>query len=84
MVISSAVPHTATLFKSHLPDLDMELLRKDFTIDDVKRETLVASTYNAAQDFVSSYDFASPAEIEDNDSPRTYNPVFLYAVMNIC
>jgi hypothetical protein len=37
-VISSAVANAvATLFKNHLLDLDMEILRKDFTIDDAKR-----------------------------------------------
>jgi chromosome segregation ATPase len=35
-VISSAVANTATLFKNHLPNLDMEILRKDFTIDDAE------------------------------------------------
>jgi hypothetical protein len=71
MVISSTVAHVATLFKSHLPDLDMEILRKDFTIEEAEHETLVTSAYNAAQDFVSSCDFASHAESEDNDSPMT-------------
>jgi uncharacterized membrane-anchored protein YhcB (DUF1043 family) len=36
-VISSAVANAATLFKNHLPNLDMEILRKDFTIDDAER-----------------------------------------------
>jgi hypothetical protein len=70
-VISSAVAHTVVLFKSELPNLDMELLPKDYAIDDVGRETIVTSTYDAAQEFVSSYDFASLAETKDNDSPRT-------------
>jgi hypothetical protein len=58
------------LFKNHLPDLDVEIFRKDFIVDDVARETLVASACDAAQDFVSSYDFTSLTEPKDNDSPR--------------
>jgi Ser/Thr protein kinase RdoA (MazF antagonist) len=70
MMISSAVAHAATLFKNHLPDLNMELLHQDFTVDDAERETLVSSTFDAAQDFVSSYDFTSIAESDDNDNPK--------------
>jgi hypothetical protein len=70
MVITSAVAHVVALFKNHLPDLDVEIPRKDFIIDDTTRETLVASAYDVAQDFVSSYDFASLSESEDNDSHR--------------
>jgi hypothetical protein len=70
MMISSAVAHVVALFKNHLPDLNMELLRHDFTVDDAERETLVFSTFDATQDFVSSYDFASLTESNDNDSPK--------------
>jgi paraquat-inducible protein B len=70
MMIFSAVTHAAALFKNHLPDLNMGLLRQDFTVDDTERETLVSSAFDAAQDIVSSYDFASPAESDDNDSPK--------------
>jgi uncharacterized protein with gpF-like domain len=70
MIISSAVAHAATLFKNHLLNLNMELLRQDITVDDAERETLVSSSFDATQDFVSSYDFASLAESDDNDSPK--------------
>jgi hypothetical protein len=70
MMISWAVAPAATLFKNHLPGLNMEFLRQDFTVDDVERETLVSSAFDAAQDFVSSYDYASFAESDDNDSPK--------------
>jgi hypothetical protein len=70
MMISSAVAHVAALFKNHLPDLNMELLRQNFTVDDAERKTLVSSAFDAAQDFVSSYDFATLAESDDNDSPK--------------
>jgi hypothetical protein len=70
MMISSVVAHAAAVFKSHLLDLNMELLRQDFTMDDAECETLVSSTFDVAQDFVSSYDFASLVESDDNDSPK--------------
>jgi hypothetical protein len=70
MMISSVVAHVATLFKNHLPDLNMGLLRQDFTVDNAERETLVSSAFDTAQDFVSSYDFTSLAESDDNDSPK--------------
>jgi hypothetical protein len=70
MMMSSTVAHVAALFKNHLPDLNIELLHQDFTVDDVEHETLVSSAFDAAQDFVSSYDFASVAESDDNDSPN--------------
>jgi hypothetical protein len=59
MMISSAVPHAAVQFKNHLSGLNMELLCQDFTMDDAECETLVSSAFDAAQDFVSSYDSAS-------------------------
>jgi hypothetical protein len=34
MMISSAVAYAAVLFRNHLPDLNMELIRQDFTVDD--------------------------------------------------
>jgi hypothetical protein len=70
MMISSAVAPAVALFKNHLSDLNMKLLRQDFTMDDVERETLVSSAFDAAQDFVSSYNFVSLAEFDDNDSPK--------------
>jgi chromosome segregation ATPase len=70
MMISSMVAHAAALFKNHLPDLNVELLRQDFTVDDAEHETLVSSAFDAAQDFVSSYDLISLTESDDNDSPK--------------
>jgi hypothetical protein len=37
---------------------------------DAERETLVSSAFDAAQDFVSSYDFTSLVESDDNVSPK--------------
>jgi hypothetical protein len=39
-------------------------------VNDAKRKTLVYSAFDAAQDFVSSYDFASLVESDDNNSPK--------------
>jgi hypothetical protein len=69
-MIFSAVAHTVALFKNHLSDLNMEILRQDFTVDDAEREALVFSAFDAAQDFVSSYDFTSLVKSDDNDSPK--------------
>jgi hypothetical protein len=70
MVISLAVVNAAALFKNHLHDLDMETLRKDFTIDNVEWKVLANSTYDAAHEFVSLYDFSSLIESDDNNSPK--------------
>jgi hypothetical protein len=71
MVISSTVANTVALFKNHLSDLDVDILRKHFTIDDAEREALANRAYDAAHDFVSLYDFSSLAESDDNKSPGT-------------
>jgi hypothetical protein len=70
LLISSAVAHTAMLFKNHLSGLNLELLHQDFIVNDAEHETLVSSTFDAAQDFVSSYDFTSLVESDDNDNPK--------------
>jgi hypothetical protein len=70
MMIFSAVAHAVALFKNYLPGLNMELLRQDFTMDYAKCETLLSNAFDAAQDFVSSYDSASLAESDDNDNPK--------------
>jgi hypothetical protein len=70
MMISSAVAHVAALFKNHFPGMNMELLRQDFTVDDAECETLVFNAFDATQNFVSSYDSASRAESDDNNSPK--------------
>jgi hypothetical protein len=69
VVISSTVANAMALMKNHLPDLDTEILHKDFTVDDAERETLVNSTYDATHDFVPLYDFSSLVEFDDNSSP---------------
>jgi chromosome segregation ATPase len=48
MMISSAVAHAMTLFKNHIPGLNLELLRQDFTVDDTEHETLVSSAFDVA------------------------------------
>jgi hypothetical protein len=78
MMISSAVAHAVALFRNHLPNLNMELLRQDFTVDDAEHETLVFSAFDVAQDFISSYDSASLTESDDNDNPRLCNFLLLH------
>jgi hypothetical protein len=70
MMISSVVAHATTLFKNHLPGLNIGVLRQDFIMDDAKCEILVYSVFDTAQDFVSSYDSASLAKSDDNDNPK--------------
>jgi hypothetical protein len=45
------------LVKNQMPEFDAEILRRDFTIDEVKCEALVDSTYDTAHYFVSQYNF---------------------------
>jgi hypothetical protein len=65
------VANVAVLFKNQLSKLDMEILHKDFTIDDAEREALSNSAYDTAHKFVSLYDFSSLAEFDDNNSLGT-------------
>jgi hypothetical protein len=69
-MISMALANAMALIKSHLPDLDVELLHKDFAIDEAEREALTNSAYNATHEFASFYDFSSLAESKNIDSPR--------------
>jgi hypothetical protein len=39
-------------------------------VDDAEHMTFVSSAFDAAQDFISSYDFTSLVESDDNDSPK--------------
>jgi hypothetical protein len=71
MVISSTVTNAVALYKNHVPDLDVEILCKDFTIDDVEREARANIAYVVTHDFVSLYDFSSLANSDDNNSPRS-------------
>jgi tryptophan 2,3-dioxygenase len=70
LMILMVVDNAMALLKSHLPDLDVELLRKDFTVDEVDREALTIGAYDAAHEFASSYDFSSLVESKENVSPR--------------
>jgi hypothetical protein len=70
MMISLTLARAAALFKNHLYDLNIELLRQDFIVDDAERETLVSNAFDAAQDFVSSNYFTNLTESDDNDSTK--------------
>jgi hypothetical protein len=69
-MILTAVGNAMALLKSHLPNLVVEHLRKNFAVDEAERESLTSGAYDAAHEFASSYDFSSLTESEDNDSPR--------------
>jgi hypothetical protein len=64
------VDNVVVLMKNHLPDIDVDILRKDFTVDDVEQEILVNSAYDVVHDFVSMYNFSSLVECDDNNSPE--------------
>jgi hypothetical protein len=67
IVISSVVAHEVALVKSYILDLDLELLRKDYSFeDDEERDTLIDNVFETAQYFVSQYDFSV---VNDQDSP---------------
>jgi hypothetical protein len=51
LMISMAVANAMALLKSHLPNLDMELLCKDFAVDEAEREALTNGAYDAAHEF---------------------------------
>jgi hypothetical protein len=70
LMILMVVANAMVLLKSHLPNLDVEVLRKDFAVDEANREALTNGAYDVAHEFTSSYDFSSLAEFEDNDSPK--------------
>jgi hypothetical protein len=70
LMISMIVANAMALVKSHLPDLDVELLLNDFAVDEAEREALTSGAYDAAHEFTSSYDFSSLVESEDNDNPK--------------
>jgi hypothetical protein len=69
MVITSAVANATALFKSHMPDLDVEILRKDFAIDERERKELANGAYDTTHDFVSLHDLSRLAESDDNSNP---------------
>jgi Skp family chaperone for outer membrane proteins len=68
---SSAVAHAMALVKSHMSDFDVEILQRDFPINDEERDALVDSIYDTAQYFASQYDFSILVESDDNASPDT-------------
>jgi AAA+ superfamily predicted ATPase len=67
-VISSAVANAMALARNHIPDFNTEILRKNFTVDDAERASLVDSAYDTAHHFVSLYDFSALAESNDNNN----------------
>jgi hypothetical protein len=71
-VTSSVVSHVVALMKSHAPDLDIELLRRNFPFaDDEERDALIDNVYDTVHHFVSQYDFSTVNDQDDNGSPDT-------------
>jgi hypothetical protein len=70
-VIASAVAHIVALLKSHAPDLDPEILHKEYQCKtDANRDALIEGAFYAAQHFVSEYDF-SMANDQDSLGAKT-------------
>jgi hypothetical protein len=72
MVISSEVAHAVVLLKSYVPDLDLELFRKDYPFGDdeeQERDALINTVYDPTQFFMSHYDFSVANDQEDKGSP---------------
>jgi hypothetical protein len=69
-MISTVVANAMALLKSYLSDLDVELLRKDFVVDEEKHEALTSGAYDSAHEFTLSYDLSTLVKSKDNDSPR--------------
>jgi hypothetical protein len=63
------VAHAVALVKNHMPDFDVEILQRDFSINDVERDALVDSVYDTAQYFVFQYEYSVLTESDDNGSP---------------
>jgi hypothetical protein len=65
--MASVVVQTVGLLKSHVLDLDSELLREDYQCEtDVEQEVLIYDAFDAPQQFMSAYDFLV---INDQGSP---------------
>jgi hypothetical protein len=76
-LISTAVANVMTLLKSYLPDLDVEILRKDFAVDDAEPVARMMPLMTSCPPMISR---ALP-------SPRTMTVLgtrnsFQYAAMN--
>jgi hypothetical protein len=58
-VMASVVAHVVGLLKSHVANLNLELLREDYRCEsDAERNVFMDDAYDAAHHFVSSYDFS--------------------------
>jgi uncharacterized tellurite resistance protein B-like protein len=81
-MISLAVANAMAIVKNHVLDLNMEVLRKDFTVDEADREALVNSAYDATYDFVSLYDFVALLSSMAITVPGLCIILLLYAIIN--
>jgi hypothetical protein len=68
-VISLAVAHAVALRKSYIPNIDPELLHRDYPFEeDEERDALIDSLYETAQYFVTQYDFSVINDSNDEGS----------------
>jgi hypothetical protein len=66
-VISSTVAHVVALLKSYMPNIDPELIRKEYQCkDDDERDALIEGVFDAAKHFIFEYDFSVA---NNQDSP---------------
>jgi hypothetical protein len=66
---SLAVAHAMVRVKNHMLNFNAEILRRDFSVNEVVWDALVDSVYDTAQYFVSQYDFFVLNELDDSASP---------------
>jgi hypothetical protein len=52
-VISLTVAQAMALVKNHMANFDAEIIRRDFSINEVERDALVDSVYDTTQYFIS-------------------------------
>jgi hypothetical protein len=66
-VISSTVAHVVALLKSYMPNIDPELIHKEYQCkDDDERDALIEGVFDAAKHFIFEYDFSVA---NNQDSP---------------
>jgi hypothetical protein len=68
VVISLVVAHVVALMKNRMPDFDIEILRREFSINGVEWDALVGSVYETTHYFAFQYNFPVLAKLDDNAS----------------
>jgi hypothetical protein len=76
-MISTALANAMALLKSHLPNLDVELLCKNFMVGKAEREVLTSGAYDAAH---LHHPMIFPAFL----SPKTMIVLGTYSSSHVC